>query len=90
MIVIFASCTVVSSTVPVSSLTSTLILLLQKLFKNVGLIAKLRYFLPRPILLNIYLTYGLTAWGQACKTYILKKLNSLEKSTLFIVLHRLA
>ena len=24
-------------------------------------------------LLNIYLTYGLTAWGQACKTYIFKK-----------------
>ena len=36
MFVIFASCTVVSSTVPVSSLTSTLILLLQKLFKMLG------------------------------------------------------
>ena len=45
--------------------------------KNVGLIAKLRHSVPRPILLNIYkslihhyLTYGLAAWGQACKTYL--------------------
>ena len=42
--------------------------------KNVGLIAKLRHSVPRPILLNIYnsliqpyLTYGLAAWGQARK-----------------------
>ena len=46
-----------------------------KTSKNVGLIAKLRHSVPRPILLNIfkslihaYLTYGLAAWGQACKT----------------------
>ena len=41
-----------------------------KISKNVGLIAKLRHSVPRPILLNIYkslvhpyLTYGLAAWG---------------------------
>ena len=46
---------------------------------NVGLIAKLRHSVPRPILLNIYkslvhryLTYGLAAWGQACNTYLNK------------------
>ena len=42
-----------------------------KISKNVGLIAKLRHSVPRPILLNIcnslihpYLAYGLAAWGQ--------------------------
>ena len=45
----------------------------------VGLLAKPRHFIPRPMLLNIYkslihpyLTYGLAAWGQACKTYLKK------------------
>ena len=45
--------------------------------KSVGLIAKLRHFVPRSILINIYqsliypyLTYGITAWGQACKTHL--------------------
>ena len=43
---------------------------------------------PRPILLNIYsslfhpyLTYGLAAWGQACKTY-LNKILILQKRAL--------
>jgi len=42
--------------------------------RTVGLIAKLRHFLPTHTLLNIYqaliapsLTYSLTVWGQACK-----------------------
>ena len=46
-----------------------------KISKNVVLIAKLRHSVPQPILLNIfkllihaYLTYGLAAWGQVCKT----------------------
>ena len=51
-----------------------------KISKNVGLIAKVRHSVPRPILVNIYkslihpyLTYGLallSAWGQVCKTYL--------------------
>ena len=43
-----------------------------KVSRTVGLIAKLRHFLPTHTLLNIYqalmapyLTYGLTVWGQA-------------------------
>ena len=59
-----------------------------KISKNVGLIAKLRHSVPRPILLNIYkslvhpyLTYGLAAWGQACKTY-LNKILILQKRAL--------
>jgi hypothetical protein len=56
-----------------------------KISKSVGLIAKLRHFLPRSILINIYqsliypyLTYGITAWGQACKTH-LDKILILQK-----------
>ena len=59
-----------------------------KISKNVGLIAKLRHSVPRPILLNIYKslvhpyqTYGLAAWGQACKTY-LNKFLILQKRAL--------
>ena len=59
-----------------------------KISKNVGLIAKLRHSVPRPILLNIhnslihpYLTYGLAAWGQACKTF-LNKILILQKRAL--------
>ena len=47
--------------------------------KTVGLLAKLRHSVPRQILLNMYkslihsyLTYGLAAWGQECKTYLNK------------------
>ena len=64
------------------------ILLLQKISKNVGLLAKLRHSVPRPMLLNIfkslihsYLTYGLAAWCQACKTY-LNKILILQKRDL--------
>ena len=56
-----------------------------KISKTVGLIAKLRHSVPRPILLSIYnslihpyLTYGLATWGQACKTY-LNKILILQK-----------
>ena len=50
-----------------------------------GLISKLRHFVPKHTLLNIYrfliapyLSYGLIAWGQACKLY-LDKLLKLQK-----------
>ena len=59
-----------------------------KISKNIGLIAKLRHFVPRPILWNIYkslihpyLTYGLAAWGKACTTY-LNKILILQKRAL--------
>ena len=59
-----------------------------KISKNVGLIAKLRYYVPRKILLNFYksliqpyLTYGLPAWGQAGKMY-LNKILILQKRAL--------
>ena len=48
-----------------------------KISENVGLTAKLRHYVPRKILLNIYkllihpyLTYSFAAWGQAGKTYL--------------------
>ena len=59
-----------------------------KMSRTVGLICKLRHFLPRHTLLTIYrslvapyLTYGLTAWGQACKSQ-LEKLLKLQKRAL--------
>ena len=59
-----------------------------KISRTVGLICKLQHFLPRHTLLTIYkslvtpyLTYGLTAWGQAYKSY-LEKLLKLQKRAL--------
>ena len=51
-----------------------------KISRTVGVVARLRHFVPRTTLLNIYqslilphLTYGLAAWGQAAKTHLQKK-----------------
>ena len=59
-----------------------------KMSRTVGLICKLRHFLPRHTLLTIYrslvtpyLTYGLTAWGKAYKPQ-LEKLLKLQKLAL--------
>ena len=59
-----------------------------KMSRTVGLICKPRHFLPQHTLLNIYrslvasyLTYGLTAWGQAYKSH-LEKLLKLQKRAL--------
>ena len=59
-----------------------------KMSRTVGLIRKLRHFLPRHTLLTIYrslvapyLTYGLAAWGQAYKSH-LEKLLKLQKRAL--------
>ena len=56
--------------------------------RTVGLICKPRHFLPQHTLLTIYrslvasyLTYGLTAWGQAYKSH-LEKLLKLQKRAL--------
>ena len=40
-----------------------------KMSRTVGLICKVRHFLPRLVKLFVasYVTYGLMAWGQACK-----------------------
>ena len=52
-----------------------------KISKIIGVIARLRHFVPLCTLLNIYsslifpyLSYGLPAWGQAAKTHLLKLL----------------
>ena len=54
-----------------------------KMSRTVGLTCKLRHFLPRHTLLTIYrslvapyLTYGLTAWGQAHKSYSFSSFKS--------------
>ena len=59
-----------------------------KLSKTVGLVAKLRHFVPQHTLLNIYralilpyLSYGLIVWGQALKTH-LKKILLLHKKVI--------
>ena len=62
-----------------------------KISRTVGVVARLRHFVPRTTLLNIYqslilphLTYGLAAWGQAAKTH-LKKILVLQKRALHLM-----
>ena len=50
-----------------------------KVSRPVGVVARLRHFVPRTTLLNVYqslilpyLTYGLAAWGQPAKTHLQK------------------
>ena len=64
------------------------VLLLLKISRTVGVVARLRHFVPRTTLLNIYqslilayLKYGLAAWGQAAKTH-LQKILVLQKRVL--------
>ena len=59
-----------------------------KISKSVGIIAKLRHFVPYHTLLNIYrsliapyINYGILAWGQAAQTY-LDKILILQKKAL--------
>lgn len=59
-----------------------------KISKTVGLIAKLRHYVPFSILLKIYhslilpyLSYGVVVWGFACKSY-LNKILVLQKRAL--------
>ena len=58
---------------------------------NVGVVARLRHFVPRTTLLNVYqslilpyLTYGLAAWGQPAKTHLQKTLV-LQKRVLHLM-----
>ena len=53
-----------------------------------GLLAKLHHFVPKQILLEIYLSptqpyikYGIAAWGQASKTHLNKILLLLKSSS---------
>ena len=62
-----------------------------KVSRTVELIAKLRHFLPTHTLLNMYqaliapyLTYGLTVWGQACKSYLDTLLKLQKRALRFI------
>ena len=50
--------------------------------RNVGMINKLKHFVPKRILLSLYYTllmpylnYGILAWGNSCKTYLNKLLK---------------
>ena len=59
-----------------------------KISRTIGLISKLRHFVPKHTLINIYrsliapyLSYDLIVWGQACKSY-LDKLLKLQKRVL--------
>ena len=60
----------------------------QKVSKTVGIIAKLRHFVPRHILLTLYrslilpfISYGICSWGHAAETH-LHKLLVLQKRAL--------
>ena len=62
-----------------------------KISKTIGMIAKLRHFVPSSVLINIYkslilpyLTYGLVAWGNASKNY-LNKIVVLQKRVLRLI-----
>ena len=59
-----------------------------KITKAIGMIAKLNYFVPSTVLVNIYnsliwlyITYGLIAWGNAFNAY-LNKILVLQKRVL--------
>ena len=59
-----------------------------KISRIVGIISKLRHFLPKQVLLNLYkslihphLTYGISIWGQTSKS-VLDKLLILQKRVL--------
>ena len=61
------------------SLKNHLDCVITKISKTIGMIAKLRHFVPSFVLTNIYkslilpyLTYGIIAWGNASKRYLNK------------------
>ena len=63
----------------------------QKISKSIGIIAKLRHYIPRQLLLSIYhtlvtpyLTYGISAWGYCAKTH-LNRLLILQKRALRLI-----
>lgn len=63
----------------------------QKLTKGLGLLAKLRHYVPKSLLLNLFnafiqphINYGLLAWGSACKTQLKPIADSLKKAVRII------
>ena len=66
-----------------------------KISKNIGVISRLRHFVPLKTLLSIYnslvspyISYGLIAWGQASKSY-LDKILILQKRSTFCLSERM-
>ena len=62
-----------------------------KLSKNVGMLAKLRHFVPRKTLLQIYqslifpyINYAITVWSRASKRYLDKLLRLQKRALRFI------
>ena len=62
-----------------------------KISRNIGILSKLRHFVPPKTLFGIYnslifpyLSYGLVAWGQAAKTH-LEKLLTLQKRAVRLI-----
>ena len=62
-----------------------------KISRNIGILSKLRLFVPPKTLYGIYnslifpyLSYGLVAWGQAAKTH-LEKLLTLQKRAVRLI-----
>ena len=62
-----------------------------KISRTIGLISKIRHFVPKHTLINIYrslvapyLSYGLIVWGQACKSYLDKLLKLQKRALRFI------
>ena len=62
-----------------------------KISKSIGIIAKLRNYIPCQLLLSIYhtlitpyLTYGISAWGYCAKTH-LNRLRILQKRALHLI-----
>ena len=62
-----------------------------KLSRSVGIIARLKYFLPSSALINLYfaliyshLLYGLPVWASTCKTY-LSKIRVLQNKAISII-----
>ena len=58
-----------------------------KISKSLGIISRLRHFVPTDTLLSIYrcliqpyITYGITVWGQAAQTNLDKLLSNLAKT----------
>ena len=67
-----------------------------KISKSIGIIAKLRHYIPRHLLLSIYhtlitpyLTYGISVWGYCAKTH-LNRLLILQKRALRLIFFRRA
>ena len=64
-----------------------------KLSRSVGIIARLKYFLPSSALINLYfalihthLMYGLPVWASTCKTYLTKiRVGLLQNKAISII-----